>query len=829
MRNILFGVSLLSYHFFFLQAQFYFNWQQVSPDNLGGATQAILIDANNPNKVFAGCTTGGLWLSENGGENWSKVTGIDNPFISCITQASNGDIYVGTGGEYLKGANDLRVHTGNGVYKSTDGGINFDLLPETIPDYATEPWSYINNIAIQPDNPDIVYAAFEQGFRMSTDGGATWFSPTGLPASSTWGSSQVHIGSNGVVFVHMNGRLYRSLDGETFSKISGEALPFFPEYSTISLAIAPSNPDYLYAVVHHDVFFYSFAKLLQSTDGGETWAEVAQASDFEFFAALFNHNTIPHVPLALTVHPSNPEQIYMTGNFNWTWTVSTGWMFLDELTFTDTGHNMRTNWKYTVTIDPSNPDNIFVGTDAGIYKSSDGGSSFEPKNQGYHTAQIYGATLWNDSTIVAATHAQGFITLDYQNPVPQAQFYHYGATTDVMTTHLNPNLFIGHTAAGGTVRTADLGENFTSIYDKNIDCYPSTPDSSPSNCQGDGLIDGGSDYRLAHASVNLGDTLIRYVVGSAMGTIWMCETPLSLITAPQWCEIASFASSQYAITSLALSADGDRLLAGTRGQLISIWGLNDTTFCDGEYFNRVIDLDVGNRPVTAVTIHAEYPYIAAIAIGGLNLPNYIYRTDNFLSSNPVFEPIQNNLPPMPVHDLIYEKQSGSFGWVWGSLGTLLAATERGIYYSIDNGDTWLNDFSELEGVPVSDLKQIPHPSGDPFHWFLVASTFGQGVWINDFNTANFYTAIEAPESPAVFDVTISPNPVQASIHLQFSTPRTSPVFIEIFGINGRKWIAQTHLPSDGDHLDISSLPAGQYFLKMQDGKQQTIKKVVVSR
>ena len=103
-------------------------WAEMGPDNVGGRTRAILIDKDNTDKIFAGGVSGGLWLSLNAGLNWNIVEGtdaLDFSGVVSICQASNGDIYFGTGegstvGSFGGNSNGSTGIIGGGIYKSTD-------------------------------------------------------------------------------------------------------------------------------------------------------------------------------------------------------------------------------------------------------------------------------------------------------------------------------------------------------------------------------------------------------------------------------------------------------------------------------------------------------------------------------------------------------------------------------------------------------------------------------------------------------------------------------------------------------------------------------------
>ncbi len=74
------------------------NWQELGPTNSGGKVKAILVDRTNANRVLAAAASGGLWQTTDNGLNWTKVKDdFDNNIITCMTQSSNGNVYIGTG------------------------------------------------------------------------------------------------------------------------------------------------------------------------------------------------------------------------------------------------------------------------------------------------------------------------------------------------------------------------------------------------------------------------------------------------------------------------------------------------------------------------------------------------------------------------------------------------------------------------------------------------------------------------------------------------------------------------------------------------------------
>ena len=160
------------------------DWKEMGPDNFGGRTRAIIYDNRDgaSKTIYAAAVSGGIWKSVNGGITWKKVNQAhSNLNISCMQQASNGDIYVGTGesfaAETTSGLGQMGYtggFMGQGVFKSSDGE-NFTLLEATAPAVNDDQsdWAYVNELAIDNDK-NRIYAATNTGLNYSNDNGNSW-------------------------------------------------------------------------------------------------------------------------------------------------------------------------------------------------------------------------------------------------------------------------------------------------------------------------------------------------------------------------------------------------------------------------------------------------------------------------------------------------------------------------------------------------------------------------------------------------------------------------------------------------------------------------------
>ncbi|MFN0157732.1 MAG: WD40/YVTN/BNR-like repeat-containing protein, partial [Bacteroidota bacterium] len=264
------------------------DWIERGPDDVGGRTRVFAADVENPDLLIAGSVGGGIWRSLDDGASWSLVTSpgqIHNTV--CIAQDTRPGFtntwYVGTGEFRGSTNNDTRwgsLYRGDGIFKSTDNGGSWTLLPSTssgTPD-VTDPFDYNWNIATDPSNlvQEEVYAATHFGIYRSTDGGGSWTIAQAADASFT----DVTVSSTGVVYAFTRNsgvpRIWRSPDGVTWTNIAPASFP--TSAGRIIFAVAPSNPNVVYifvqgannspAVAGHQLWKYTYVSGDGSGAGG---------------------------------------------------------------------------------------------------------------------------------------------------------------------------------------------------------------------------------------------------------------------------------------------------------------------------------------------------------------------------------------------------------------------------------------------------------------------------------------------------------------------------------------------------------------------------------
>lgn len=364
------------------------HWRSVGP-YIGGVVIAVTGVAQKPNLYYMGSTGGGVWKSDDYGQNWKNISDkyFDNNNIGAIAVAPSDPkvIYVGTGNPDIRNT----MLTGDGMYKSTDGGKTWtkDGLADT---------HIISRIVVDPHKPDVVYAAAmghvfapnsERGVYKSVNGGKTWKkvlyvnSHTGaidlvmdpknprVLYAGMWQAYRRHwtFSSGGP-----GSGIYKSTDGgATWTNIThNQGLPK-GAFGRIGLAIAPSDPNIMYTIVQAE-YKGQAGGLFRSTDAGQSWKLVNNSMDLTQRAFYYSR---------VYVDPKDPNTIYLP-QVAALWVSHDGGKSISKL-HPPHGDN------HTLWINPNNPDLMIQGNDGGAAVSLNAGKTWstvhnQPTGQFYH-------------------------------------------------------------------------------------------------------------------------------------------------------------------------------------------------------------------------------------------------------------------------------------------------------------------------------------------------------------------------------------------------------------------------------------------------------------
>jgi photosystem II stability/assembly factor-like uncharacterized protein len=251
-------------------------WRSLGPHGLGGPTRDLAVHPDRPRTLWAACSNGGVWKSEDSGANWSLTTGPFSSFPACTIALDPTDphvIYAGTGDGSLAGYPNGRP--GVGILKSRDAGRSWARLPAT----TGYDFRLINRLAISFDG-QVLLVATTRGLFRSEDGGGT-FAGVEAPLNDidivdvkfhpTDSSRCVAGGRVGRAYVSADGGAHwRAATGVTTPFRAGENFS-----GRVDLAYARATPSVVYALVDRGFGYTDLevkANLYRSEDGGRTYS-----------------------------------------------------------------------------------------------------------------------------------------------------------------------------------------------------------------------------------------------------------------------------------------------------------------------------------------------------------------------------------------------------------------------------------------------------------------------------------------------------------------------------------------------------------------------------
>lgn len=323
-------------------------WTAVGPGNVGGRIRSLVIDPGAPATMYAGGVAGGVWKTVNSGTTWTPLTDLLPNLAVCSLAMAPGNssvLYAGTG----EGFGNSDAVRGAGIFKTANAGASWTQLSAT----ATEAFYYVNDIVISPTNANRVYAATRKGVYLSSDAGTSWIQVhdastisgcTDLAISDNAGTDRV-FAACGMWTTSPTAYILRSTDnGQTWPQVHTQAY-----MDRTSLAIAPSDPDVIYALASNNnktkdyLYTNGLLAVLKSTDGGTTWSAVYTNT---------NDCTVPADMLLTNPQSAMCPCTTKAENFS-----NQGW------------------YDNVIAVDPKSPDIVWAGG-IDLFRSDDGGQSW---------------------------------------------------------------------------------------------------------------------------------------------------------------------------------------------------------------------------------------------------------------------------------------------------------------------------------------------------------------------------------------------------------------------------------------------------------------------
>jgi photosystem II stability/assembly factor-like uncharacterized protein len=646
-------------------------WEELGPAPLSwfggsaGRISAVVCSPTDPNKYFVTGADGGVWRTTDGGTTWQPLTSTmpTTAMGALAIDPTNEDIiYAGTGEANY--ANHSRY--GLGLYKSYDGGDSWvHLAPET---FAGRCFS---KIVISPDNSRVLYASITRaggfpelaaakghpqatgpvGVFKSTDGGESWTQLTnGLPNLSATdiaiNPAQPNIVYAGIgrIFGSAGNGVYRSTDAGTSWTRLGGGLPT-ARIGRVSLAVAPSNPSYVYAMLTNPSSSTGGSAVtiggFRSADGGDTWAAYGSVSQATYGWYLS----------VVSVKPDDENTVFYGG------------LLMGR--FINGGGAIVTPPHVDIHAMAWDAAGRFVvGDDGGVHRSTDLGNSWESLNDGLGTAQFYAGL---------STH-------------PANSAFLLGGLQDNGT-----NRRTATTKSWVTVRGGDGG--WTQL-DR------SRPDILFSESQGTGILsrstNGGNSFSGWGAGLGGRNAFLPPFVidpNNPDRLLYGTERVFERQTGwPSWQAISGdLSKGTGAIRALAIApSDSNVVYAATNdGNVLRSDDAGHTftvLLSDHQGWPRVTR-EIRIDPDDAMTM-----YLAGAVFG----VDQVRRTTDGGQS---FTSLDGSLPDIPVNVIDVDKRSVP--------PVIYAGTDAGLMYTLDEGETWRRYGPSLPNAPVIDIILEP--------------------------------------------------------------------------------------------------------------------------
>lgn len=756
-------------------------WESMGPVNRGGRTLTLEFNPLNPNTLWIGTASGGLWRSYTeglGAEAWHYVeTGFPVLGVSCIAfpPADSTTLYIGTGEVYNYQAagtgaayRATRGSYGMGILKSTDGGESWEQSLD---------WSYDQNrgiwaIKVDPSNTDIVYTATTHGVYKSTDAGENWELKLDAPMAN---DLVIHPTNTNIIVAGVGNLgspdrgIYRSTDGgDNWIKITQNIPSGFQ--GKIQLNYAPSDPDILYASIGNGFGFSDGATwLCRSTNFGATWT-IVNETDYSRWQGWFAHD--------VDVSAGDPDDLVMVGITAWR-STNGGQSIVEEASGgigdsnPDPGDNSPRDQVHSdchdVKFHPTDPDLVYVASDGGIHRSTDGGQTYQFANGGLQNCQFYNgfsSSLQNPDFCMGGLQDNG--TISWNGDLTWTVIN----GGDGSWTGINPqnddifyvssqNLNVGRFDPENGYEFMDIPEVETTAF---IAPYVICPTDGNVLYAGNGTVakttDGG-DFWFATNNGQLLDN------GNPVFGL----------------EVASNPDVVYAATA------PTTLFGGSRGHMFV------TTNGGDSWTDRTGNLP--DRYPMDVTVDPSDEATAYVVFSGFG-SGHVFKTTDYGEN---WTDISEGLPDIPTNAVIVDPLYPNNIYIGNDLG---------VYVSIDGGLNWVTYQSGLNSATmVFDLKISPSNRK------LRAATHGNGAYQRDL----LEETVSTEETLAsIATMSLYPNPATNTTTVAVSLLKAQSLGIKLLDASGSviaQQAAQDY--ASGNHnipFNWTNQPAGTYYLQL---------------
>jgi photosystem II stability/assembly factor-like uncharacterized protein len=688
--------------------------RSIGPAVMGGRISAITALPGKRLTIYVGAAAGGIFKSEDGGVTFKPIFDkVNSSSIGAMAIDPNNPkvIWVGTGESWMRNS----VSVGDGVYKSTDGGENWNKV-------GLADSEHISRVLIHPKDSNTVYVCAlghawndndERGLYKTTDGGKTWTNILHADARTGCGDVAFDASDPNTLYASLwpfrrypysfnsggsTGGLFKSTDGGATWKKLAAGLPE-GDLGRIAIATTPANPKRVWAVVEAKK-----TALYRSDDSGATWT---WAND------SFNMIGRPFYFALLVSDPTNGDRVYKPG-FGLSVSDDGGRSFAS---IGAEGASGGVHGDYhALWVDPGNADHLLTGTDGGIYETLDRGAHWRflnsfPIGQYYHVSadmerpyNVYGGLQDNGTWEGPNTYPDGVYNRHWKNIGYGDGFWSFADPTD-------DDLIYSEYQGGRLLRvrrgTGEIKE-----------VYPLAKAGDP-------------EYRCNwNTPVHIGATSKALYIGCQFlfrsrdhGESWEKISPDLTTNNPEWLK-QSESGGLTIDNSDAEKYETIYTISESPKSALVIWAGTDdgnvqVTQNGGKTWTNLTKNVTGLPPNTWVsTIEASHfePGTAYATFDGHahgDMKTYVYKTTDFGKTWTQFtSPAFKSFAHVIREDLVNPK-------------LLWVGTENGLFISIDGGATWAEFNGKIPRVPVRDICIQPREND------VIVATHGRSLYVID--------------------------------------------------------------------------------------------------
>ncbi|MHC4512541.1 MAG: WD40/YVTN/BNR-like repeat-containing protein [Planctomycetota bacterium] len=670
------------------------NWRWLGPGNIGGRIRAIAIHPTKPNTMWIGSVAGGIWKTTNGGASWFPLDDFA-PVMSVsdldIDPKNPDKIYAATGEagffDSVSGSSILAAVRGAGIFVTTNGGTTWSQLAST---KGTD-FQLVNRLAISPTDNKVLLAATPKGIFHSTDAGASW-------------SKRSTVATMDIDFHPTDGKqaIAGSRDGmprySTDAGITWKNATGITTRQRVEVAYAPGNPTTVYAAVSQSDRIHVY----RSTNGGQSYTARYTGTLIQTYSRY--NNVIWVDPADTNTLLVGGVRLYRSINGGSSWQNAYSGSYYDyHVVVSHPGYNGTTN------------QTVFHGNDGGIYRTTAFKAAtlrWQELNNNLGITQFYGAAISPSGRVLGGTQDNGTLLYTgnkegWTRPIGADGCFCAADPTD-------SRYLYGQIYWIRIYRSTNGGNSFRQIANSNT------------------IRDKGSNF-IPYIVLDPNNPNRMYFAGAS---VWRSDN-IKTASTPTWTEIktaispckghgghgagnanAHFREDPHCNVSTIAPAKGNQNLVWVGHNHGDIYMTTNAQAATPSW-TKVDKSPMPDRWVSRIVIDGGDHKRVYVSFMGYHPDNVWRTTDAGKTWTRITGAGTGALPSAPVSALAAHPTLP---------GCLFAGTDVGLFYSTDDGQTWMTTKDGSKTSPIDELIWKNSRT-------LLVVTHGRGIYTVDVGEA----------------------------------------------------------------------------------------------